>query len=174
LLGRCRESTPKASLFMVTSGSTGSLIKSQSNIPAEEELSWTTMRPTDLSLDWSSWKSRKAKSARVCTHWPCTSLHRMVRKNAAQKRQFLLQFSEGLKQFRPWEADSFLCPICLKAISASKKEEISVAHIIPNASAGKPVTLLCRECNSFFGANQDRWFGNYRRMRHARGGWDNI
>ncbi|TLY52894.1 MAG: HNH endonuclease [Gammaproteobacteria bacterium] len=93
----------------------------------------------------------------------------MARKYAALKEQLLLQYSEGLKQFRPWETDSFLCPVCLKAISASKKEEISIAHIIPNASAGKPVTLVCRECNSFFGANQDRWFGDYRRMRGAGG-----
>lgn len=93
----------------------------------------------------------------------------MARKHATLKRQLLPQYCEGLKNFRPWEANSFLCPVCLKTISASKEEEISVAHIIPNASAGKPVTLLCRDCNSFFGANQDRWFGDYRRMRNAGG-----
>jgi len=93
----------------------------------------------------------------------------MARKHASLKRQLLLQYCDGVKNFRPWAVNSFLCPICLKEFSANEKEEISVAHIIPNASAGRAVTLLCRKCNSFFGANQDRWFGDYLRMRSAGG-----
>jgi hypothetical protein len=91
------------------------------------------------------------------------------RKLTAIKNQLLLDCAEGIKNYRPWEAGSFVCPVCLEATPSSRKQDISVAHILPDASAGKPITLLCRKCNSFFGSNQDRWFGDYRRMRDDGG-----
>ena len=42
---------------------------------------------------------------------------------------------------------------------------ITEAHVIPQAAGGSLSTYLCRRCNSLFGSRQDKWFGEYVRLR---------
>jgi len=67
--------------------------------------------------------------------------------------------SRNLEHFFPNLKDHFMCPTCLDKIPIKNKKEISEAHIIPKAAKGSLKTFLCRKCNSLFGANQDKWFG---------------
>jgi len=69
--------------------------------------------------------------------------------------------SDNLKVHFPSLNNHFLCPTCQTAISLNKKNKITEAHIIPKAARGALKTYLCDKCNSFFGTNQDKWFGEY-------------
>lgn len=73
-------------------------------------------------------------------------------------------FSINLEHFYPELKDHFMCPICLNKMPISRVESISEAHIIPKAAGGKFKTLICRKCNSDFGAKQDKWFGELVRL----------
>lgn len=56
----------------------------------------------------------------------------------------------------------FVCPTCMKKLSINNEiSEISAGHIIPESAGGKTWTLVCKKCNSDFGRNQDKWFGEY-------------
>jgi hypothetical protein len=70
--------------------------------------------------------------------------------------------------FFPSTKNHFMCPTCLDKIPLTQKDLISEAHIIPESAGGKPETFLCRKkCNSFFGTNQDKWFGEIIRLNRV-------
>ena len=83
---------------------------------------------------------------------------------AKSKKEILEMFSKNLEYFDPKFKNHFICPVCLKKIPISKQSDISEAHIIPKAAGGDIKTYLCRKCNSFLGANQDKWFGELIRL----------
>ncbi len=58
-----------------------------------------------------------------------------------------------------------MCPTCLSPISLKLSHTISEAHITPKYSGGTLKTYLCTGCNSKFGAHQDKWLGEYLRLR---------
>lgn len=72
--------------------------------------------------------------------------------------------SENLESFFPEYKGMFMCPTCLDVIPINNLGAISEAHIIPKAAGGKLKTFLCTKCNSTFGANQDKWFGELIRI----------
>lgn len=71
------------------------------------------------------------------------------------------KLSRDLEFMCPETKDKFMCPACLKLYRFDDAANISDAHIIPKAAGGKELTLLCTPCNSKFGNNQDRWFGEW-------------
>lgn len=86
------------------------------------------------------------------------------------KRKNLLmhRMASHLAGFYPELSDHFVCPTCLAKIPLSKTSQVSEAHIIPQSAGGSLRTLLCRDCNSRFGAKQDKWFGEYAYLRKMR------
>jgi HNH endonuclease len=74
------------------------------------------------------------------------------------------RLAASLQKFYPEFVDSWMCPTCLRAIPCRQPEEASEAHIVPQAAGGSITTVLCRQCNSQFGAQQDRWLGEFLRM----------
>jgi len=75
------------------------------------------------------------------------------------KIHYLKLLSENLSNIDKRRKNVFLCPTCLEEIDINDLNNISEAHIIPKAAKGIAKTFLCRECNSKFGAKQDKWFG---------------
>jgi hypothetical protein len=73
------------------------------------------------------------------------------------------RLAASLQKFHPAFVDSWMCPTCLLVIPCSRPEEASEAHIVPQAAGGSITTALCRQCNSQFGAQQDRWLGDFLR-----------
>jgi 5-methylcytosine-specific restriction endonuclease McrA len=92
------------------------------------------------------------------------------KKKMKGKRKNLLmrQMASHLAGFYPELSDQFVCPTCLAKIPLSKTSQVSEAHIIPRSAGGSSWTLLCRDCNSQFGAKQDKWFGEYAYLRKTR------
>jgi hypothetical protein len=80
------------------------------------------------------------------------------------KHDIIKKLSENLSMFFPDLLGYFMCPTCLDKFPISDRDRISEAHIIPKACGGTVKTLLCTECNSFFGSNQDKWFGELVRI----------
>jgi hypothetical protein len=76
-------------------------------------------------------------------------------------KSILKRLEAALQRFYPECSEQFLCPICLIRIPTIERQRISVAHILPKSARGGLSTLLCRTCNSTFGAKQDKWFGEY-------------
>ncbi len=76
------------------------------------------------------------------------------------KKNLLQNISRNLELFYPDLKGLFICPTCLKRISLNDMHLISEAHIVPKSAGGRLTTFLCRECNSLFGSNQDKWFGD--------------
>ncbi|MDM3870743.1 HNH endonuclease [Porticoccus sp. W117] len=70
------------------------------------------------------------------------------------------KLARDLSKFDRKYKNIFICPTCLKTIELNAKK-ITDAHIVPDSVGGKELTLLCRPCNSKFGSNQDKWFGEY-------------
>jgi hypothetical protein len=83
------------------------------------------------------------------------------RASKSNKMKQLLMLSDNLRVFKPEYERHFLCPACMEAIPLRNSKEITEAHIIPKAAAGKLSSYLCSKCNNSFGSNQDRWFGEY-------------
>jgi hypothetical protein len=55
-----------------------------------------------------------------------------------------------------------LCPACMEPLHVEQdSDRYTAGHIIPEAAGGKEWTILCRPCNSRFGEQQDKWFGEY-------------
>lgn len=79
-----------------------------------------------------------------------------------KKEKIVGIFKRHLASFHPELSENFVCPTCLESIS--EIDEISEAHIVPAAAGGRKVTLICRKCNSMFGAKQDRWWGDKLKM----------
>lgn len=79
----------------------------------------------------------------------------------SHKNEMLHILSKNLEIFYPHLKQHFMCPTCLEKIPLIEKDRISEAHIIPNAAGGTWKTFLCRDCNSRFGAKQDKWFGEF-------------
>jgi hypothetical protein len=82
-----------------------------------------------------------------------------------RKDLVLGRLAAHLRSFYPELSNHFICPTCLARIPLSKTSQISEAHIIPEAAGGILRTYLCRDCNSKFGAKQDKWFGEYVHLR---------
>lgn len=78
-----------------------------------------------------------------------------------KRTEISLKLSEDLCKFDSNLNGKFMCPVCSDIYEARDKVNITDAHIIPEAAGGKLLTLLCRSCNSIFGSNQDKWFGEY-------------
>lgn len=55
----------------------------------------------------------------------------------------------------------YICPMCLKPLDTKNTNQVTKGHIIPEASGGKDWVPLCKQCNSDFGKNQDKWLGEY-------------
>ncbi len=72
--------------------------------------------------------------------------------------------SANLEVFFPELKGYFKCPVCLTDIPLHEESGISEAHIIPKAAKGKLKTYLCTKCNSTFGSQQDKWFGEWVRL----------
>jgi hypothetical protein len=84
------------------------------------------------------------------------------------KKLIVERLAGHLAQFDTKLSDQFVCPTCLAQIPTADLGAISEAHIVPEAAGGSLSTLLCRKCNSDFGSKQDRWFGDYVRMRREK------
>ena len=80
------------------------------------------------------------------------------------KERLLQELSGNLKRFRPELDRHFLCPTCMNPFQLPNSDNVTEAHIIPQAGGGGIRTLLCRKCNSFFGSKQDKWFGEFIRL----------
>jgi hypothetical protein len=78
--------------------------------------------------------------------------------------KILQMLSDNLAVFFPELKGCFRCPVCLTDIPLDEKNRISEAHIIPKAAQGKLKTYLCAKCNSTFGKQQDKWFGEWVRL----------
>src|SRR5687768_13058643 len=74
------------------------------------------------------------------------------------------RLAASLQQFYPEMVGHWMCPTCLRVIPCSRPDEVSEAHIVPQAAGGSITTVLCTPCNSRFGAQQDRWLGEFLRM----------
>jgi len=81
------------------------------------------------------------------------------------KLNILNMLSENLRSFCPELNNHFMCPTCLTGIPLNRRDQISEAHIIPKAAGGTFKTYLCDKCNSYFGRKQDKWFGEYLKIR---------
>lgn len=79
--------------------------------------------------------------------------------NKQTKQKILNNLSTNLSSLIPELHGFFKCPTCLADIPLAEEHRISVAHIIPQAAGGKLTTFLCKDCNSTFGAHQDKWLG---------------
>lgn len=80
------------------------------------------------------------------------------------KKKILEMLSKNLEVFYPRLKNHFMCPTCSEKIPLKQKHRISQAHIIPKAAAGQLKTFLCSDCNSRFGSQQDKWFGEFVRL----------
>lgn len=92
----------------------------------------------------------------------------LKRQVTKQKQQILSRLQESAYMHGVETSDKYLCPACLQAISVRSMSDITVGHIIPRSATGGFTTLLCRSCNSTFGANQDKWFGEYLYLREQK------
>lgn len=81
------------------------------------------------------------------------------------KQRVISELARSFALFHPQFAGHFLCPTCLNSIPGDQPDEISEAHVIPRVAGGTLKTLICRRCNSTFGTRQDKWFGEYLRLR---------
>lgn len=79
------------------------------------------------------------------------------------------KLSANAAQFDPKYADHFVCPTCLRAVPTGELSSISEGHIVPRHAGGKLITLICKRCNTEFGSRQDKWFGEYLRLRAMNG-----
>jgi len=77
----------------------------------------------------------------------------------------LRRLARHLRSFYPELFNHFVCPTCLARIPLAEISRVSEAHIVPKAAGGRLVTYLCRDCNSNFGSQQDKWFGEYTHLR---------
>ena len=89
-------------------------------------------------------------------------------KSHTHKHQYLADLAQNLSFFYPEKQDMLLCPVCMKFIPLNQKKNISVAHIIPKHAKGNLKTFLCKKCNSDFGRAQDKWFGEFLRLRRNK------
>lgn len=85
----------------------------------------------------------------------------MAKQKKNRKRWQLKSFAEKLESFYSECSGSFMCPTCLRTIAITQTEQITEAHILPRAAGGTLTTLLCKACNSDFGRQQDKWFGEH-------------
>lgn len=85
-----------------------------------------------------------------------------------KKINILDKFSRNLRAFYPELDNHFMCPICLEIIPLTEQSKISEAHIVPRSAGGGLKTYLCTKCNSEFGSQQDKWMGEYVRLRRRR------
>lgn len=80
---------------------------------------------------------------------------------AKRKDEVLLRISSNASKFDTSYDKSFVCPACLRLTPLKSASKISEAHILPRSAGGSLKTYLCGTCNSYFGSNQDAWFGEY-------------
>lgn len=85
-----------------------------------------------------------------------------------RKDLVLGRLAQHLGSFYPELPNHFVCPTCLAKFPLSRSSEVSEAHIVPDSAGGSLRTYLCRDCNSAFGAKQDKWFGEYAHLRREK------
>lgn len=88
-----------------------------------------------------------------------------MKKKSDKKTIVLERIAQNLRVFYPELSQHFMCPTCLSVLSLTERSKISEAHIVPRAARGSLKTFICTSCNSKFGANQDRWLGEYYQLR---------
>ena len=88
----------------------------------------------------------------------------MGRKRAERKQAILRRVAKSVQSFYPEIQGAFICPTCLRRVPTGDRNDITEAHVLPRASGGVLRTLLCRDCNSTFGKQQDKWLGEYLRL----------
>jgi hypothetical protein len=76
----------------------------------------------------------------------------------AEKRERLFKFnSDGLVALGLGQADTFVCPLCLKVFSKlaldAPEPQLTLAHVIPEALGGTLCTLACKNCNNGVGTS---------------------
>lgn len=88
---------------------------------------------------------------------------------SSKKEKILKRLAKSASQFDADYQERFVCPACLRSIPIDRVAEITQAHILPRYSGGSLKTLLCKQCNSSFGARQDLWLGEY--LHLCSSGW---
>jgi hypothetical protein len=78
-----------------------------------------------------------------------------------QKRRLIEDVSKNLSKFHEYGTGIFACPTCLIKIPIHEIGKVTEAHILPKAAGFGDATLLCKTCNSNFGARQDKWLGEF-------------
>ena len=80
----------------------------------------------------------------------------MNRGTGRRKRWFDLG-ADALERLRPERPRSYACPLCgsLFPPEALDRDALSVEHVPPQALGGRPLVLLCRQCNNRTGARID-------------------
>lgn len=75
-----------------------------------------------------------------------------MRNSKAQKRQLLFnKFAANLSFYTKGRLENqFICPLCKNAFDSI--QNLSDAHIFPDALGGRSVTLTCKDCNSTVGS----------------------
>ena len=85
---------------------------------------------------------------------------------SSSKSSYYKRLCESLGEFYPDRAGQFLCPTCYRfflknEIDSYGQPRSTKAHLIPKAAGGREFTYACKDCNSKFGAAQDKWLGEY-------------
>ena len=79
----------------------------------------------------------------------------------------LVELSQELARFSYDLRGVFRCPTCLRDFAVNdnllleEHDRITEEHIMPQSVGGRLTTFLCKKCNSFFGANQTKWLGEW-------------
>jgi hypothetical protein len=88
-----------------------------------------------------------------------------------RKHRIAKYLARQLSNFYPEYRDQFLCPACLTALHVDDSRNFTEAHIVPEAAGGRLTTVLCRSCNSRFGAHQDKWMGELLHVQKSDEPW---
>ncbi len=78
-----------------------------------------------------------------------------------QKRRLIEDVSANVSKFHNYGTGIFVCPTCLVKIPINEIGKVTEAHTLPKAAGFSEATLLCKKCNSNFGARQDKWLGEF-------------
>lgn len=92
-----------------------------------------------------------------------------MRNNKEKKQKLFNQLAANLSFYTKGEfREQIGCPICLKLFDST--DELSLAHIIPNALGGNIVTLTCKQCNNEVGSRIECYETERARLKSAFSG----
>src|SRR5215210_5706152 len=89
-------------------------------------------------------------------------------KKQEKKALILSRLAANLRACYPELDQHFMCPTCLATFPVTEVAKISEAHIVPDAAGGSLKTYICTDCNSQFGAKQDRWLGEHLKLQQNK------